>query len=260
MLFSPHNVFVTPHLHLGIYTFLSVGLKAYQFLRSNIGLPSEKSIYNWIEAEEKFIEGEIRAEQLSKFLTERKLKRDIWLSEDATKTIVKVKFDAKINQYVGFSLPLAKNGVPKKMSFPASSATAILNHLESAEKSSYLYVIMAVVLDNSVKVPAFCLSAWGTNNRFSADQVYRRTVFIVEELKKYDINVVGFSSDGDTRLLKVQKFVTGLGSKSNRNVPDTFMNFYDAKMDMILFSVQDVVHRVNKMKNRIFQFFQQVFH
>lgn len=107
---------------------------------------------------------------------------------------------------------------------------------------------MAVVLDNSVKAPAFCLGAWGSNNRFTGDQVYKRTVFVVKELKKH-----GFSSDGDIRLLKAQKYLSGLGHQCNRDVPKIFEPYYDAKMDMLLFSVQDVVHLINKLKNRIFK-------
>lgn len=90
--FFEHKTTRFPKLlkQLSIFLFLTCGLKAYQFLRTNMGLPSESSVYNYIEAEEKFIEGEIRAKQLSDFLTSRKLKRVVWLSEDATKIISKV--------------------------------------------------------------------------------------------------------------------------------------------------------------------------
>lgn len=70
--------------------FLTCGLKAYEFLRCNMGMPSESSIYKYIEENEKFVEGEIRCHELSKFLNERNLKRVVWLSEDATKIIEKV--------------------------------------------------------------------------------------------------------------------------------------------------------------------------
>lgn len=165
---------------------------------------------------------------------------------------MQIRFDAKINQYVGFTLPLSKNGTPEKLAFPATSTSAICKYLESAEKSSYLYVIMVVVMDDTVKVPPFCLSAWGTNNKFTAEQVHKRTIFVIQELKKHNVDILGFSSDGDSRLLKAQKQFSGLGIQF-QDIPLLFRSFYYAKIDMPLFSVQDVVHLINKLKNRIFK-------
>lgn len=80
-----------------------------------------------------------------------------------------VKLDPKLNEYVGFSLP--RNGVPKKCSFPASTRNALIKYLESAEKSSYLYVNMAVVLDNHIKVPSFS----ETSEAFCTDKMQSQT-------------------------------------------------------------------------------------
>lgn len=152
---------------------------------------------------------------------------------------------------MGFTLPLSKNGTPKTFSFPAHNANSILEYLDESEKSSYLYVMMAEVLESTVKVPPFCLAAWGTNNRFTAVDVYCRTKFVLNELQKYDINVLGFSSDGDTRLLKAQRFLTGLGKTNHPSVPYIFKDFFFAKMDVVIFSIQDVLHLINKLKNRM---------
>lgn len=66
------------------------GLKLYKVLHLNMGLPSESSVYKYIQQNENFVEGKIRAEELSHFLSKRGLKRIIWLSEDATKIVERV--------------------------------------------------------------------------------------------------------------------------------------------------------------------------
>lgn len=79
-------------LHVtGIYLFLSGGLKQYNFLETNLGLPSASTVYKKIQCKETFLEGEIRAAELLAFLEERNLKKTVWLSEDATKIVEKVK-------------------------------------------------------------------------------------------------------------------------------------------------------------------------
>lgn len=44
--------------------------------------------------------------------------------------------------------------------------------------------------------------AFGTNSKFTAKDVYKRMYAITEELEKLGIEVVGFSGDGDTRVVK----------------------------------------------------------
>lgn len=65
-----------------------------------------------------------------------------------------------------------------------ASPKSLLKYLSSSEKSSYFYVVMAVVMDRSVKAPAFCLGAWWTNNKFTAKDVHRRTTIHNKRTKK----------------------------------------------------------------------------
>lgn len=66
------------------------GRKLYQFLSPNSGLPSEHSVYKYVQKKEDFEEGKLRIKEFSDFLYERGLKRTVWLSEDATKIVEKV--------------------------------------------------------------------------------------------------------------------------------------------------------------------------
>lgn len=65
--------------------------------------------------EEKFrvVEGEYRFKELAKFIEDHKTIKSIWLSEDATAVISKIKYDPATNQLVGILLPTnTSNGSP----------------------------------------------------------------------------------------------------------------------------------------------------
>jgi hypothetical protein len=62
--------------------------------------------------------------------------------------------------------------------------------------------------------PSFCLSVFGTNNKFSADTVLARWKTITDVLKQQNIEILGVSSDGDSRLLKAMKIASGLSVTS----------------------------------------------
>lgn len=58
------------------------------------------------------VEGELRSKELMKYLDEHKTKKIVWISEDATAIISKIKYDPITNQLVGILLPINKNGNP----------------------------------------------------------------------------------------------------------------------------------------------------
>lgn len=89
---------------------------------------------------------------------------------------------------------------------------------------------MAVSLDDKPSA-SFCLCAFGTNNKFSAINAYSRIRTIIEKLEEFGIEVLGFSGDGDPRMVKIQKYLMGAN-------------------DTPLFATQDAHHMVKNMKNR----------
>lgn len=93
-------------------------------------------------------------------------------------------YDSKSNELVGFVLPLEKNGMPKPSSFKARSAGEIENHfLKSGQAiSSYVFAIMAQPLIPGY--PPFCLMIYGSDNKFTAEEVNKKWKFIKDELKK----------------------------------------------------------------------------
>lgn len=110
-----------------------------------------------------------------------------------------VKYDPCHNHLVGLLLPMdSQNGCPITSSYKVKTVEEIENIL-AIEKASLVYTVLAKSLD--MRVPPFCLQLFGTNNSFSASDVRSRWAYTVDQLEKVGVQVVGVSSDGDTRLL-----------------------------------------------------------
>lgn len=155
-----------------------------------------------------------------------------------------MQYNRKSNEYTGFCHEIGQNGLPHS-TFKANDVQDISNYYEHFDKSSYLYVVMAVALDPSKKSPSFCLAAWGTNQKFTAAQVDKRLKITISELEKFGIEVLGFSGDGDSRILKVQRQYSGLGDVSYMN------EYFFSKLGTApLFCIQDLLHIVGKIGNR----------
>lgn len=64
----------------------------------------------------------------------------------------------------------------------------------------------------SLNAEPFCLQLFGTDNQFNFADVVNRQRFMRTELKKHGIDVLGMSADGDPKLLKAKKVLSGLGA------------------------------------------------
>lgn len=128
------------------------------------------------------IEGELRARELSEYLEQMKTTRYVWLSEDASALTCKVTYNPSTNEMVGLVLPTdKKTGCPKPFSFTATDADTIKNHL-TQNMSTVAYFIMAQPLDESV--PPFVLQMFGSDNKFTTEDVIKRWNFTKQELEK----------------------------------------------------------------------------
>ena len=194
----------------------------------------------------------MRCKDLKQFLQTRNLPLVVCLSEDATRLTGRLQYDQNTNQIVGFVLPMDKQGMPIPLSFPATSAQVIEKYFENEKIASSLYTIIAQPLQNDA--PCFCLCLYGTDNKFTAEDVLHRWDDTICELKKSDITVAGISSDGDSRLLKAMR----IKSQSSTICPD-FSNvgqgfylqeFHAATLPPFL-TTQDTVHIGAKLKTRL---------
>lgn len=109
-----------------------------------------------------------------------KLKKCVWLSEDASGIVSKIEYDPSTNQVVGLVLPFnLTTGFPISFSFMAESAADIQKFVKM-RASKHLYLVLAQSL--MIKVPPFILQMFGSDNTFTAADVQRRWKFTIEEL------------------------------------------------------------------------------
>ena len=221
------------------------GLKNYEIMSSNLPFPSAKGARRHLSATELIKEGQFRFASLSEFLTKRKLPRKIWIGEDGTKIEKRLQYCSKTNQIVGLIPPLGANGLPVVGSFPATSAQLIASYLKNNQASSIAYCYMAQPLDSNA--PAMCVALFGTDNRYISEHVVKRWKWIATNAKDGgDIEVVGFSSDGDGKQLRAMLHMAVLAKPSNPKWP-----WLQCSLEPPLIFIQDTIHILTKLKSRL---------
>lgn len=122
---------------------------------------------------EKIIEGELRCQQLAEYLKKLNAPNEVWLAEDGSGILDRVMYDSKTNQVIGLVLPLHKiTGMPIMFSFTPQTANEIEDQIKMNSKSKNVYLILAQpILDNT---PPFVLQVFGSDNRFTAENVLNR--------------------------------------------------------------------------------------
>lgn len=230
------------------YLRMRAGPLAYNDLQRNFEgiLPSLSTTNRYIKrTSTSVIEGVARYHELKIYLEERNLPLFVSLSEDATRIEGRVQFDSSTNQLIGFTLPRDVNGMPKPLTFKASSVEKIIEHFISNNPTvTYVFTIMAQPL---AKVPPFCLLIFGSTNKYTAESVARRWVHVTNELAKENITVLTISSDSDPRYNSAMRRNCLIG-KQSKNVLN-FDWFSCASELSIPFYVQDIIHIATKMRN-----------
>lgn len=221
-----------------LYLRIIAGPLAYKTLQNNLkcALPSLPSTNRYIQSSNcKILEGVPRIDELHIYLSSRNLPLVVAVSEDATRIVGRVQYDAKTNQLIGFAVPINKlNGMPIPFTFPARSAEEILSHFANENSpSQYLNVMMAQPLAD---VPPFCLMMYGSNNTHTTREVIKRWNFIKTELNRKNIEVVSFSTDSEPRYNATMRYCSNLGRNLNIMLAPPFY-------------VQDIIHIATKLRN-----------
>lgn len=236
------------------------GPLAYETFQKNLecALPTLQSINRYIRSTNcKIIEGVLRCDELRLYLEERNLPLVVSLSEDATRIEGRVQYDSKTNQLIGFVLPInQQTGMPVPNSFKARNAPEIFEHFASNEQSHFVNVIMAQPL---AKVAPFCLLIFGSNAKYTTEDVSKRWSFIVDRLQELSIKVLTISSDSDPKYNSAMRKDSQLGLATEpTGEPTERSSFIDwfccGNFESILkepFFVQDTPHVGTKLRNCI---------
>jgi len=232
------------------YVYLTAGLMFYENLQAMLcdALPNVSRVKKFVaKTQDSVQEGALRCAELKCYLSARNLPLKIWLSEDGTRIVSKLKYDVKTNQIVGHVLPLSVSlGIPILDSFPATSAAMIAKHVIEGELASIAYVVMAQPL--CVSTPPFCLQIFGTNNKFTGEDVSRRWATTKTELSKLGIEVLGISGDGDAKVLKAMRAAM---FPPNPVCPPLLSEWYCCDTADPVTMIQDTIHLLNRFKTRL---------
>lgn len=237
--------------NIGAYLYLMGGKKDYEELVVNLGLPSLSTILRHINKScNKIVEGEVRIEQLLQFLEARSLPKSVFISEDGTKITTRVKYDIENDQIAGLCPKLNENGIPEIGSYPAETPELIKYHMDNNPKSSIVYVVLATPM--APKTLSFNLLSFGTDNKFTIDEVLLRWAIMEKQMLEKGISIVGYGADGDSRVIGSMKIRMGLPRTISTNpfeIPSNWGNWYAAKGQTGVIYVQDPTHIINKLKN-----------
>lgn len=231
------------------YLFTIGGRLLYETLCKNLALPSLSTVSRTMSKYSCFLtEGKIRAKELKQFLDSRKLPLTVWLSEDATRITGRIQYDPPSNQLVGFVLPLGSDGMPLSNTFSATTLEKIQNTFQNATIAKLLYVIIAQSLVD--KGPSFCLCLYGTDNKFTFEDVLNRWKYMFKCLEDESISVLGMSADGDSRLLKAMQLRSKL--QSSETPPDQSpISCFRTEFESLIAMIQDIIHFIANLRSRL---------
>lgn len=231
---------------VAIFLYISGGRALYNFLEHNMPLPSCSSVRRYISSFDPILEGELRIQELKKFLKDNNLPTKLWVSDDSTGLVNRIRYDRKTNKVVGFVLPYDDNGMPKSNSFLATSAKAIENYFKKEKPARLLYT--SIVQPLAKNAPFFCLLMNGTDDKYDFEIVCRRWLYIRKRLQEEGIELVGRSTDGDPRAFKVMRLECGLIYGYMASMCD--IEEFKARLRPELVLMQDTVHIGAKLKAR----------
>jgi len=198
------NKFAEPLKLFSLYIFIVGGRMLYELLHANLKniLPSITTINRCLDKESNINDGIVRFKELKLFLTKRKYPLNVFISEDQTAILKNITYYSKSNRMIGFVSCCKENGFPKN-NFYINSVKDIENAFSNYVVGCNAYMYMAQpLIDNA---PAFCLTAFASDNKFNHTDVLARWTFLKNELEKLNIQITGFSSDGDIRCLKAMR-------------------------------------------------------
>lgn len=163
-------------MNLASYWRMTCGKLGYESLQSNFqsALPSVSSTNRHIRKTDGYVtEGVLRVNELKIYLEARNLPCVVSLSEDATRIAGRIQYDSQSNEIIGFVLPSDKEtGMPIPHSYRARNAEEILHHFSNTKAiANYVNVVMAQPIAD---VAPFCLLVYGSDSKYSAEDVMNR--------------------------------------------------------------------------------------
>lgn len=135
------------------------------------------------DTKERIVEGELRSKGLAEYLIQHNAGCDVWLCEDGSGLVPKISYDATSDELIGMALPIDdKTGCPKKFEFTTRDEAEIKRFC-AMNKSTHVYLVLAIPLKEGIA--PYILQIFGTDNRFTAQNVVQRWNYTNNELRRY---------------------------------------------------------------------------
>ncbi|CAF4551437.1 unnamed protein product, partial [Rotaria socialis] len=241
--------------------FILGGRNCYEFLRLNLpaALPHVSNVELLMRNnEQKILECEFRFQLIKEYCKSNNCNY-VFSSEDATRCISRIDYDAQSDSFIGFSSCLV-NGLPQPNFFQTNKFDELKLWFGTFDKSAYinLHMIQSVAPSS----PPFILSTYGSNNKATATDVLKRWLYIYNQCLCQGVRVIGFSSDCDARYLRAMRLCTRffaqlpnlnlVKQKDNFHlqIPERWSWFFMSGQQILLF-MQDPIHVATKFRNRL---------
>lgn len=239
---------------MAVYNRMLSGPLGFNTLQGNLigSLPSLGTTNRYIHRTDHIItEGILRLDELKVYLNNRQQPMWVSLSEDATRIINRIQYDSQTNQLLGFVLPTDQNtGIPIPFIYKARNAEEMCSHFCNNPKiAKFVNTVIAQPLGGA---PPFCLLIYGTDNRYTTDNVAKRWNFISDQLRKLGVNVLTISSDSDPKLNGAMRMNSCLGLDSNEYSVDGLFKCGTNKNPP--YYVQDPPHMLTKLRNLLLNY------
>ncbi|CAF2998115.1 unnamed protein product [Rotaria sp. Silwood2] len=187
--------------------FILGGRNCYEFLRLNLpaALPHVSNIELLMRNnEQRIIECEFRFQLIKEYCQSNNCNY-VFSSEDSTRCISRIDYDAQSDNFIGFSSCLV-NGLAQQNFFQTNKFDELKLWFDTFDKSTSinLHMIQSIVSSPS----PFILSTYGSNNKSTATDVLKRWLYIYNQCLYQGIRVIGFSSDCDARYLRAMRLCT----------------------------------------------------
>jgi hypothetical protein len=115
-----------------------------------------------------------------------------------------------------------------------------------------MYIILAKPVAPGSK--SFLLCFFGTSNKFRSSEVLQRWECMEKRLSDAGIETLGYSSDGNSRLLKSMRMLSELPLKNleNSTTPTSWKPWFSSRFNPSRpICIQDTVHLVGKLRTRL---------
>lgn len=228
--------------------YMNGGPALYSFFENNASVPSSRRARALIESScDRARSGELDFKGLFEHM--RKLgAKIVVISEDATRMKSQATYDPSTNSIVGLTSPIVcSTGLPDPDVFTVGTPHQLVRLLETHKKAKFVQAIVAEPL--CLGSSPFVLGFFVTNTDYTAQEYVWRLRHIEEQLSAEGFQMI-VSTDGCPALFAAQKFLNGFGYP-NKLFGYEFMCQPGESPKWIL-AIQDPLHLVNKMKNRLF--------